>query len=194
MFVYCCGETVCRDCIVQKMIKNPPIKVADPVFIVKGEFDCAFCKSDHNAPPGVSLSPLPLQVNRMVFSIIEKQDREPVIYCDEHQDTKVTHFCLRDRKLVCSYCRDVYHGEHKDKTFFICLSRIVEELSKDCREGLRDDPDDEKLKNLQTILKGHKPVIAQDFFNLIFGLVALHLYDGDMSKIQDNHLEFFYMP
>ena len=46
--LYCCSNTACRDCIHRDMIKSD---VKD--IVKKGQFECAFCHSDHCAPEGV---------------------------------------------------------------------------------------------------------------------------------------------
>ncbi len=40
----CCDEIACRECVETLMMKSE-----DKKFVIKGEFDCLFCNSDHCA-------------------------------------------------------------------------------------------------------------------------------------------------
>ena len=43
----CCGDTACRECVETKMIKSQSKEL-----VIKGQFECSFCHSDHCAPEG----------------------------------------------------------------------------------------------------------------------------------------------
>jgi hypothetical protein len=45
--LYCCSNTACRDCIQRDMIKSETKDI-----VKKGQFECAFCQSDHCAQRG----------------------------------------------------------------------------------------------------------------------------------------------
>jgi hypothetical protein len=38
----CCGEIACRECVETLMIKSESKEL-----VIKGQFDCSFCHSDH---------------------------------------------------------------------------------------------------------------------------------------------------
>jgi hypothetical protein len=49
IYMICCGETACLECVETKMNKGQQRGVS-----IKGKFLCAFCESDHCAPAGVN--------------------------------------------------------------------------------------------------------------------------------------------
>ncbi len=56
----CCLETAYRECVETLMIKSE-----NKELVIKGQFDCSFCHSDHYAPDGVEI-PLKLGPNKHV--------------------------------------------------------------------------------------------------------------------------------
>jgi hypothetical protein len=54
----CCDETACRECVETLMIKS---QNKNP--IIKGQFDCSYCHSDHCAPNGFK-DPIELSANK----------------------------------------------------------------------------------------------------------------------------------
>jgi hypothetical protein len=44
----CCSEIACRGCVETLMIKNQSKKL-----VIKGQFHCSFCHSDHCLPQGI---------------------------------------------------------------------------------------------------------------------------------------------
>ena len=45
IFLKCCDETACRECVESLMVKSE-----NKELVIKGQFDCSFCHSDHCAP------------------------------------------------------------------------------------------------------------------------------------------------
>ena len=45
IILICCQETACRECVENQMIKSE-----NKEFVIKGQFECSFCHSDHCAP------------------------------------------------------------------------------------------------------------------------------------------------
>jgi hypothetical protein len=43
----CCGEVACRHCVENVMMKSQSKEL-----VIKGQFDCSLCHSDHCAPKG----------------------------------------------------------------------------------------------------------------------------------------------
>ena len=47
----CCGEIACRECVESVMIKSQSKNL-----VIKGQFDCSYCHSDHCLPQGIDKS------------------------------------------------------------------------------------------------------------------------------------------
>ena len=47
----CCSEIACRECVESLMIKSKSKNL-----VIKGQFDCSFCHSDHCLPFGIDKS------------------------------------------------------------------------------------------------------------------------------------------
>ncbi len=56
----CCDETACRECVETLMIKSQSKQL-----VIKGQFDCSFCHSDHCAHKGFN-EPIELSANKHV--------------------------------------------------------------------------------------------------------------------------------
>ncbi len=56
----CCDEIACRECVETLMIKSE-----NKELIIKGQFDCSFCHSDHCQQEGVEI-PVKLGPNKHV--------------------------------------------------------------------------------------------------------------------------------
>ncbi len=57
----CCGETACKQCIQTKMAKKLNPQNGD--FVIQGQIECAFCKSDKYYNIVETPKELPLLVN-----------------------------------------------------------------------------------------------------------------------------------
>lgn len=60
IILMCCQETACRNCVETDMIKSQSKE-----YVIKGEFDCSFCHSDHCAPEEC-MKPIKLGLNKHV--------------------------------------------------------------------------------------------------------------------------------
>ena len=60
IYLICCSETACRECVEILMIKSQIKNL-----VVKGQFDCSFCHSDHCAHKGYN-EPIQLSANKHV--------------------------------------------------------------------------------------------------------------------------------
>ena len=58
--LFCCNEIACRECVETLMIKSE-----NKELVIKGQFDCSFCYSDHCAPEGIE-APIKLGPNKHV--------------------------------------------------------------------------------------------------------------------------------
>ena len=56
----CCSEIACRECVETLMIKSQSKNL-----VIKGQFDCSFCHSDHCAHKGYH-EPMELSANKHV--------------------------------------------------------------------------------------------------------------------------------
>ena len=56
----CCDEIACRECVETLMIKTQSKQ-----FVIKGQFDCSYCHSDHCAPKELE-KPTELTANKHV--------------------------------------------------------------------------------------------------------------------------------
>ena len=76
----CCSETACRDCVETKMIKSQSKEL-----VIKGQFECSFCHSDHYAHEGFE-KPIKLSANKHARKLIEETIPIPLVFCDSHPD------------------------------------------------------------------------------------------------------------
>ena len=60
IIMMCCQETACRECAVTLMIKSENKEV-----VIKGQFDCSFCHSDHCQEEGFE-APVKLRPNKHI--------------------------------------------------------------------------------------------------------------------------------
>ncbi len=60
IFLMCCHETACRDCVESKMIKTDRKEI-----VIKGQFECVFCSSDHCALEGYD-QPIKIAANKQL--------------------------------------------------------------------------------------------------------------------------------
>jgi hypothetical protein len=67
----CCDETACRECVEQNMIKSESKEL-----VIKGQFDCSFCHSDHCAHEGYE-KPIKLGPNKHAKKLVEKNFQIP---------------------------------------------------------------------------------------------------------------------
>ena len=78
IMLMCCQETACRSCVESKMIKSDRKEV-----VIKGQFDCVFCSSDHCALEGY-VHPIKIVANKKLSKLVEERIKEPFIFCDRH--------------------------------------------------------------------------------------------------------------
>jgi hypothetical protein len=45
IFMFCCGDTACRECVSTKMIKNK--HNAEKGIAIKGDFECSKCQKQY---------------------------------------------------------------------------------------------------------------------------------------------------
>ena len=76
----CCSETACLECVENKMIKSK-----NKEFVIKGDFECSFCHSDHCAPDGFE-KPIKLSANKHARKKIEETIPIPMVFCDRHPE------------------------------------------------------------------------------------------------------------
>ena len=67
----CCEETACRECVENIMIKSE-----NKELVVKGQFECSFCQSDHCASED-SVKPTKLFPNKQFKKLIEENFQIP---------------------------------------------------------------------------------------------------------------------
>ena len=107
----CCGETACKQCVQNKMIKSSDHKFAD--FVIQGQIQCSFCKSDKYYNIVETPKEIPLLVNQYLKSMLEKEKLFPtLIYCKQHPETLVTNYCKNHNSMVCKECLLSEHSDH----------------------------------------------------------------------------------
>ena len=65
IFMFCCGNTACRECVTSKMIQNK--QNADKGLAKKGEFECTGCHSKYYNSFDTD-QPVPIKVNNLAKS------------------------------------------------------------------------------------------------------------------------------
>jgi hypothetical protein len=61
------------------------IKSQSKDMVIKGQFDCSFCHSDHCASED-SFKPAKLGPNKQFKKLIEENLQMPLIFCDSHPE------------------------------------------------------------------------------------------------------------
>ena len=93
------------------MIKSSDHKQAD--FVLQGQIQCSFCKSDKYYNIVETSKEIPLLINQYLKSMLEKEKFYPtLIYCQLHPETFVTSFCKTHNSMVCRECLLVEHSDH----------------------------------------------------------------------------------
>jgi hypothetical protein len=59
------------------------IKTVKKEVVIKGQFECVFCSSDHCALEGFE-QPIKLASNKQVRKLVEERIKVPLIFCDRH--------------------------------------------------------------------------------------------------------------
>ena len=67
----CCDETACRECVETRMMKSE-----SKGLVIKGQFDCHFCHSDHCAPEDFE-KPIKLAPNKHAKKQVEERFKLP---------------------------------------------------------------------------------------------------------------------
>ena len=71
IILICCQETACRECVESLMIKTE-----NKELVIKGQFECSFCHSDHCAPEDYE-KPIKLGPNKQFKKLVEKNFQIP---------------------------------------------------------------------------------------------------------------------
>ena len=67
----CCQDTACRECVETRMIKSQ-----NKELVIKGQFNCYFCKADHCAPDDYD-RPIKLARNKHAYKLVEEKFKQP---------------------------------------------------------------------------------------------------------------------
>ena len=97
MVLLCCGNTTCRSCL-QKMCQDDAQQEI---------FECHLCKTDKFAGAKVN--------EQLKDFILHYWEENPFqITCETHIGEPVSHFCERDRVMICDKCLKQSHITHYD--------------------------------------------------------------------------------
>ena len=97
--------------------------------VIKGQFDCSFCHSDHCAPEGLEI-PIKLNPNKYVKNLIEKNFNSSFIFCDSHPEQVASKFCRQHQSLICKDCLIENHLDHSEECKTIVNENITEFFSR----------------------------------------------------------------
>ena len=106
IYLNCCEEVACRQCVQQTMIKAD-----DKTVIVKGQFECSFCHHDHCAS-SEHPNRMPLKIDKYVRKLLSSSFKTPLIYCKDHPHKLVKNYCTRHKSLHCNRCIIEKHVDH----------------------------------------------------------------------------------
>ncbi len=120
----CCDEIACRECVETLMVKSESKE-----FVIKGQFECSFCHSDHCAQEGFE-APAKLGPNKYVKKQIEKKFQVPLIFCEGHPDQVVSKFCRKHQCLICKDCLIENHLDHSQDCKNVINENIKEYLTR----------------------------------------------------------------
>ncbi len=87
------------------------IKSQSKDMVIKGQFDCSFCHSDHCAPENYD-QPLKLGPNKQFKKMVEESLHMPLIFCEKHPELVVSKFCRKHQSLICNKCMVSDHLDH----------------------------------------------------------------------------------
>ena len=74
IYMQCCAETACKNCVLFKMTTNDEAKAQqDAKEMLISNFECALCKKKHFSPKGLETN-LPVQVNLFALKSLEQYD------------------------------------------------------------------------------------------------------------------------
>jgi hypothetical protein len=102
----CCQETACRECIETLMMKSE-----NKELVIKGQFECSFCNSDHCSQEDY-VKPVKLCPNKKFKKLIEENFQMPLIFCDSHPYQVASKFCRKHQCLICKDCLIEDHIDH----------------------------------------------------------------------------------
>ncbi len=116
----CCGETGCRECVETLMIKTQSKQL-----VIKGQFDCSYCHSNHCQQEGFD-KPVELSINKHIKKLIEESLPLPQVYCDSHPHKVASKFCRKHLSLICKDCLIENHLDHSQDCKSVVNENIAE--------------------------------------------------------------------
>ena len=120
----CCEEIACRQCVESLMIKSE-----NKELVIKGQFDCSFCHSDHCQEEGFEAA-VKLKPNKYIKKLIEKNFHLPMIFCDSHPEQVASKFCRKHQSLICKDCLIENHLDHSEDCKTVVNENITEFFSR----------------------------------------------------------------
>ena len=96
IFMMCCRQTACENCVYTKMCAS--LRTLSGV-IPDGKFQCLLCQSQKYAPKGVDKN-LPMFYNDLALGMIESQEDHLPIFCDGYPQEPAIWYSTSAKTLI----------------------------------------------------------------------------------------------